>query len=143
MGEAFFNHEWDFPAWPYVEPLKDIQADSMEIATTLNSPRRVAARRNLDFETIVQEKCADEEKLISCAMQVAEKINNTPYVQANPDERVTWREVAHPQLGNGLQMQILDKNSASSNERSEKETASNQSRNGSRNGRMNGRRVAA
>lgn len=119
IGEDLFRHSWQFPGWPYVEPLKDVQADAAEIAANLNSPRRIAARRKLDYDEVIRETCEDRSLLIRCALDKAQELNSHPYIVANPDEKITWREISHPVMPDGLQMQILDKNSQSSEERSE------------------------
>jgi capsid protein len=119
LGEDLFKHSWQFPGWPYIEPLKDVQADAAEIAANLNSPRRVAARRKLDYDVIISETCADRAALIECALDKAAELNAHPYIVANEDEKVTWREISHPVMPDGLQMQILDKNAQSSDERAD------------------------
>jgi len=108
LGEDFWRHSWGYPRWPYVEPLKDVQADMQEIASGMISPRRVAQRKNLKHETIVTESCADVELLIDCAMDTSERLN-TKYagvIERNPGERVRWREVAYPRMAS--QMNVVD-----------------------------------
>lgn len=124
IGEDLFRHSWQFPGWPYVEPLKDVQADAAEIAANLNSPRRIAARRKLDYGEVIRETCEDRAMLIRCALDQAQELNSHPYIVSNPDEKITWREISHPVMPDGLQMQILDKNADSSRERDEEPTTS-------------------
>lgn len=120
LGDELMRHSWQFPGWPYVEPLKDVQADAAEIAANLNSPRRIAARRKLEYSEVIKETCEDRAELILHALDAAAELNRHPYIVANQDEKVTWREISHPVLPDGLQMQILDKNDESSEERSPK-----------------------
>ena len=119
IGEDAMRVTWQCPGWPYIEPLKDAQADATEIGANLNSPRRVAARRQLNYDKIIEETVADRAKLIALALDAAEEVNRHPYILSHPDERVTWREISHPVMPDGLQMQVLDKNAQSSGERTE------------------------
>ena len=108
LGADFWRNSWGFPRWPYVEPLKDVMADQNEMAANLNSPRRILARKNLRWETVVEESCEDVGQLIKCAMEKARDLNEefSDVVKENPGERVRWRELAFPRVVS--QMQVLD-----------------------------------
>lgn len=110
MGADFWRNEWGFPRWPYVEPLKDVEADAMEIAAALNSPTRVHERKNQRWEEVSDEICRDTGRHIRCAMQTAQSLNDefSDYLVDNPGERVRWREIAYPQTRRSAQMQIID-----------------------------------
>lgn len=53
--ERFSAHDFEFRGWPWVDPLKDINAAGEELALHLTSPQRVCAERGRDFETILEE----------------------------------------------------------------------------------------
>lgn len=116
-GEEALNFSWQTPNWPYIEPLKDVQADAAEVGANLNSPRRISARRGLDYKSIVSETVEDRGFLIEQALDEAARLNQHPYIIERPDEAVTWREISHPVLADGLQMQILDKASGGDDEK--------------------------
>ena len=103
---ALFNHSWGFPRWPYIEPMKDVLADVTEIGHNLISPRRAAARRSLNYEEIVDESCKDRELLFECAMDAAQRLNQHEFVRENPEQAVSWREIAFPP--DASQLQLLD-----------------------------------
>ena len=131
MGADFWRHTWGFPRWPYVEPLKDVQADANEIAAVLNSPRRVVARKNLRWETIAQESVDDTALLVKQALTKAKELNEefSKVIKDDPGERVRWRDLAYSPLPR--QMQIIDPESTavareSQESPEESESASNQ-----------------
>ena len=107
MGQDYFRHMWGHPRWPYSDPLKDVQADAAEVAHTLNSPRRVLARRNLRYEEIVRERCEDTASLYWCAANHAMQLNQHPYFEEFPEQRFNVREIASSPLAEGFQMQLL------------------------------------
>lgn len=55
-------HDFEYRGWPWVDPLKDINAAGQELALRLTSRQRVCAERGRDFETILEE-LAEEERL--------------------------------------------------------------------------------
>lgn len=123
MGESYFRHEWGHPRWPYSDPLKDVQADAAEVAHTLNSPRRVLARRNLKYEEIVQERCEDTANLYWCAANHAMQLNQHPYFEEFPEQKFNVREIASSPLAEGFQMQLLQGDAGTGGE-GEDETSS-------------------
>ena len=85
-----FGVKWKAPRWPYIEPMKDAQADSMRIEKRLTSPRRVAGDRGEDWDELVVEMVNDQAALFTLAMAKAQEINET-FPEANLD----WRELIH------------------------------------------------
>lgn len=79
---------WHTPAWPYIEPLTDAQADAYQIQARLNSPRRVFAKRGLQYDTVIQEIVSDNKDAITLAMAAANEINSS-----NPESPVSWRDL--------------------------------------------------
>jgi capsid protein len=97
-----FNHEWVYPSWPYLEPLKDIQADVLETRSAQNSPRRVQARRGRDREVISTEIVDDNALAIVKAKTAAEEING----QFDDDQPVHWRELMSLPMPEGVQVNL-------------------------------------
>lgn len=59
VDDAMADIEWQRPAWPYVDPLKDIQADSLEMALGISTWDQVLSKRGkdgLDQRWLIQEK---------------------------------------------------------------------------------------
>ncbi len=67
---------WGTPGWPYVDPMKDAQADVLRIDNLLASPRQVAAERGKDYEAIAREAVADRALSIRVAVEEAEKLES-------------------------------------------------------------------
>lgn len=87
---SLFRHKWTPPAWPYVDPLKDAQADALMIEKGLDSPRAVHASRGRDHDDVVDETVRDNEDLIKRAIESAQRLSKSA---GTP---VTWREVLNP-----------------------------------------------
>lgn len=88
-GINLLAHRWSPPSWPYIEPNKDVAADSTIIIKRLNSRRGVLNRRGLDLDDVDRETIADNGSFIESAIAETERIN-----AAHPDAFVDWREVA-------------------------------------------------
>lgn len=102
IGPAVFKHRWIHPVWEYIEPLKDIQADTLELRAGLNSPRRVQERRSRDWEVVHREIVEDNAKLIRLAKKEAAAIN----LEFGNNDPVTWREVANLATPEGTQINL-------------------------------------
>ncbi|MDM4014965.1 phage portal protein [Roseiconus lacunae] len=92
-GVNAFRHDWQFPGWPYIDKLKDAQADDLAITRFLDSPRRVQAARNRKWSQVAGEIVADKGILIRNAIEEADAIN-----QQFPTAGVSWRELLGPGL---------------------------------------------
>lgn len=55
-------HDFEYRGWPWVDPLKDINAAGEELDLFLTSHQRICAERGRDFETILEER-AEEKRL--------------------------------------------------------------------------------
>ncbi|MFQ5493773.1 MAG: phage portal protein [Phycisphaerae bacterium] len=88
-GGDVMGHRWGRPTWPYIEPLKDAQADTLRIKSGLISPRRMHAERGRDYNEVFRELIEDRSLLISAAIEEAQRIN-----ARNPEAAVDWRELA-------------------------------------------------
>lgn len=87
---------WKLPSWPYLEPLKDAQADDLQVTRFLNSQRRIQSARGREWPDVANEIVEDKSLLIRKAISEAMEIN-----AEYPDAGVTWREI----LGPGLTME--------------------------------------
>jgi len=95
-----FNHKWNLPAWPYIQPLADAQADLLRVRNCLTSASRRAAERNIDWDDLSAEICRDNALLIERAHKTAEALN-----EKYPGLGVTWREVACLPTPDGVTIQ--------------------------------------
>jgi len=87
MGAAFFNHRWNTPNWPYIQPKQDAEADAYRVAQRLTSPRRLHNERGQDVDEVLAETIADNSMAIRAAIMEANKIS------AETKTKVDWREV--------------------------------------------------
>lgn len=60
--EMYLRATWTPPAWDWVDPLKDTQAEVAAIEAGLKSRRQAAAERGVDVEELDQERQADAER---------------------------------------------------------------------------------
>jgi len=88
-GADPFAHRWNPPAWDYIEPLKDANADKIIQTNRLNSPRRIHAQRGRDWDEVAKEIVDDNAKIVSLAITKAQELNKT-----DPTAGVDWRELA-------------------------------------------------
>jgi len=88
-GIDVFAHNWNPPTWPYIEPLKDAQADSHRLENGLISPRRLHAERGQDWDDVAAEIVEDRAIIISLAIAKADEINGQ-----SVNAGVTWRDLA-------------------------------------------------
>lgn len=83
-----FGHVWNPPRWPYIEPLKDAQADQLQDTQLLSSKRRLQAARGRDWDEISSEIVADNVAIIRKALRATQQLNHE-----FPEARLDWREV--------------------------------------------------
>jgi lambda family phage portal protein len=88
LSKGLYAHRWSAPNWPYIEPLKDAQADSMRISRLLTSPRRLHGERGRDYPEVAREIVEDNGSMIEQAAARADAIN-----AKFPSAAVTWRDV--------------------------------------------------
>lgn len=86
-GKHFFDHQWNAPRWPYIQPLQDAQADQLRQQSLLASPRRIHHERNQEWNEIIDESIEDNGSAIEKAITKAKAIAE------NTGEKITWREV--------------------------------------------------
>lgn len=73
--ERYSAHHWQGRRWPWVDPLKDIQAATAAIEARLKSPQRIAAEMGVDIEDILDEIARFNE--MAAAKGVAPATTNT------------------------------------------------------------------
>lgn len=83
-----YRHRWNCPAWKYIEPHKDAQADALIIREALTSRRRIYQERGMDWDEVAPEIVADNALIITTALAAHQKI-----ATAYPDADVDWREL--------------------------------------------------
>lgn len=92
------NPTWRYPAWPYIEPRTDTEADVLSDGAGMNSRRRLLAVKGFEIEEITTERIVDNENTIFQCKQSAMRINDA-IDDGNP---VTWQEVWNIPLQKGL-----------------------------------------
>lgn len=78
---------WKPPHDPYIEPLKDAEADKVIITEGLNSRRNVLASRGLDIEVVDRHRVQDRGRLLQGAFEEAERL------RALGMDDITWRDL--------------------------------------------------
>lgn len=90
-----FKHLWTPAQWPYVDPLKDAQADDFQVAHFLESRRNVSASRGREFGDILRENLDDNTRMIFGAIKRSKKINDAAK-SIGVEVDITWRDVLDP-----------------------------------------------
>ncbi|HEY0982373.1 phage portal protein [Schlesneria sp.] len=103
-GAILTRHVFHPPGFAYIEPLKDTQADSLEVKSNLNSPRRVLARKQLDWFRVSRETVEDNAYLIRLAKKEAAAIN----AEFPNDQPVHWQQLIGLALPQGVSMRIQE-----------------------------------
>lgn len=99
LGKAAMRHSWGMPAWPYIQPLQDAQADGYRLQSGQLSPSKWAREHGLDWEDHVEELVRNWKHAIIEAKQAAEEIN-----ESFQTDHVHWRDLLNMHLPNGLTM---------------------------------------
>lgn len=95
----FHKHNWTAATWPYIEPLKDAQADSHRLRERLISPSRLHNERGRDWDEVLVEIVQDNGKLIRRAKAEAIAIND----EFDDDAPVTWRDLIGTEMAEQIQ----------------------------------------
>jgi lambda family phage portal protein len=86
-GSTYFNHEWNAPRWPYIQPFQDAQADQLRQRALLASPRRIHGGLAQDWNDTIDETVEDNKYAINAAIEAAVELSK------KAGQKVTWREV--------------------------------------------------
>jgi capsid protein len=100
-GIAIFDHRWNPPTWPYIQPLQDASADLVRTRNALISQRRRCAERGMEWGDLSTEIVEDNAELIEKAFQKADELN-----QKYPGLNVTWREIASLPTADGINLSL-------------------------------------
>lgn len=101
---AFEQHQWNRPAWPYIDPQVDAAADLIRVQNGLISPRRLHAERGRDWEEIASETVLDNAYAIRAAKKAAREINAEFPDDPTP---VVWRELIALPLPAGQSVSLV------------------------------------
>jgi len=96
-----FNHRWNAPKWPYIEPMKDASADDLRITRNLAPARKVFAERGEEYDESVVEIMDDRVALIRGSCKRAADLN-----AEFPDAKIDWREIAYGRAGDSTALSI-------------------------------------
>lgn len=103
-GKQIFGHDWQSPAWEYIQPQQDAQADLMKLAGCLDSMSSVHAKRNRNWSDVCKEIPRDNGMLIEHAQAEADRLNlKLGFTGAR---ELTWRDVAALPLPQGVTFQL-------------------------------------
>lgn len=100
-GVNLFEHRWNTPQWPYIEPLKDATSDLIRTQNALISQRRRCHERGMDWEDLSTEIADDNGLLIAKAARKARDLNSE-----FPGLNVTWRDVASLPMASGIKVVV-------------------------------------
>lgn len=109
-----FKHSWHLPEWEYIEPMKDVSAAALELATGQSSPRRIANRFQVDWKHLATEYVDDRLYQAEYAFQQAKQCN-----ERNPGMNLDWHLLCPIGLPNGVTMQINSGDPDAGNESTE------------------------
>lgn len=90
-----YRVKWPLPSWPYVDPLKDAQADKIRLENG-TPPRTIAAERGTDWETDVRHRVEDYALLVRKSVEAAQSLKDDLGVE------VHWREIANLPVPAGM-----------------------------------------
>jgi lambda family phage portal protein len=75
LGPAFFACKWHKPAWPYIDPSKDADADLTRVSNCLAPISHVMAERGLDWDDVYPKIISERSVAIRAALDEADAIN--------------------------------------------------------------------
>lgn len=88
IGEDIFGHQWTPPYDPYIDPSKDIAAETNQVSARLDSRRNVLARRGLDLDDVDLDIVTDQVTLLRLCCEGAKAL-----AKDFPEAGITWRDV--------------------------------------------------
>jgi hypothetical protein len=86
-----YRHEWRGRAWPYIEPLKDANAQSYRMRNLLGSPRRIHMELSQDWETEVDHTVEDNSYAILAALKEKKKLEDKAKVIGLKKVDIPWQ----------------------------------------------------
>ena len=104
-GVDILGHVWHPAGWPYIQPVEDATGDLIQIRNHLTAPRRLTARRGIDYGVHLQECHEDYELRINSAQDTADRLNARNKTR-NGWIPVTWRDVDQPPMPEGINVNV-------------------------------------
>lgn len=95
------GHQWNLPAWAYIEPMSDAGADLLRERNLLISRRRRCAERGFSWADLSTEIVEDNVLILRKAYLAWQKLK-----QEFPDCDVTWREIVSLPTPDGIQLSL-------------------------------------
>ena len=78
-----FEYTFQSPGFPYVDPLKDVMADALAIASNLISPSEAVARQGGVYSEVIRQKIEDMALAILLAIEAAQEITDKTKVEVD------------------------------------------------------------
>jgi len=100
-GINVYGHRWQAAGWPYIEPTQDATGDLIQERGLLNSRRRLAADRGIDYEDLVTEIVADRVRIIRESQRAADGLN-TEFATSESWQALSWRDIAQWAMPEGV-----------------------------------------
>lgn len=100
-----YAHSWRFPAWPYIDPFKDANANDLRLRGGQASLSGIAAEGGHKWPQIAGEMIFDTSTVIRNALTIAREINRE--FPENPDP-IRWRDLVNIPTGAGNQVKQAD-----------------------------------
>lgn len=118
LGDKLFAHAWNFPRWPYVQPLQDAQADALRIEKGLASPRAIAAENGGDEDDVREETIADNKARILAALKARDEIQ-----ALHPKDQIDWHELLYVPTANSVAVALKAQQAAIAENKQEEANA--------------------
>ncbi len=87
---TLFEHRWQPPSWPYVNPIDDAKAAHLMVTTGQDSPRGIVAKRGGAFDDVLEETIADRSKALRQAIAESQAIQRETGVSIDPVIILGW-----------------------------------------------------
>jgi lambda family phage portal protein len=94
------RHRWQPRGWPWIDPLKDVQAAALEVRLGVNSLTRICAERGLDFEEVLSDRAMEiglaRELGVDISTEISKSATETTPErepeEPEPDARWRWQD---------------------------------------------------
>jgi len=98
-------HAWQPRGWPWVDPLKDINANILAIKNGLGSRSMFLAERGLQFEDILAQLAKEQEMATAAGLTLTEPVAPAPTPQEDEDE-----DDDEDQPGRAIEHALIERN---------------------------------
>jgi len=103
-----FRHQIQYPAWQYVDPKTDAEADTIRLDNYLASHRQVWAERGRDYEKGVIEIVEDRAMLVKAAQEAAAGLEDVDWRELLTFEAPAPEQAPMPPSEDGLRLPPAD-----------------------------------